>query len=352
MSKRLFCLGVVNSAFLASLVCSPCLGQSPGESAAGKPADAQQDQQAEKQEKQAQKQQKQAQKKEEEKQELEAQQPKAGEASRSTLEVKPGKPAIKTEELIQQKKISPWAHFPRHLLSDQKSIWTSPFHTSKKDLKWWGIFGGATGVLIATDKWTSSQLPNTKDQVKVANITSRIGAAYTLVPATAATYFVGTFSHNDRLRETGILGFESLINTFIVVNVFKTATQRQRPTEGDGKGNFFQGTGRLWNEGASFPSGHAIHTWALASLLAHEYPHPRWVPIAGYTLAMTVVGSRFAARKHFASDVVAGSAMGWFIGDFVYGKRHNRALDEAPRSKLQQILAHIEIGGGSPLPMR
>ncbi len=329
MRKTLLRLGVVNCAFLASLICSPCLAQSLDESSGPESRDEQQDKQAQKQAKQE-------------------QQPTNGEASRSTLEVKPGKPAIKTEELIKEKKVSPWAHFPRHLLSDEKSIWTSPFHTSRSNLKYWAIFGGATGVLIATDKWTSSQLPNTKDQVKFANITSRIGAAYTLIPAAAATYVVGTFAHNDRLRETGILGFESLINTFIVVSVFKTATQRERPTEGAGQGRFFQGSGRLWNEGASFPSGHAIHTWALASLLAREYPHPRWVPIVGYTLATAVVGSRFAARRHFASDTVAGAAMGWFIGDFVYGKRHNRALDGAPRSKLERILAHVELGGGIP----
>lgn len=269
-------------------------------------------------------------------------------APKATLDVKPGKtPAIKTPELIANKPISPWEHFPRRLLSDEKRIWTSPFRTSKRDAKWWAIFGGAAGVLIATDKWTSRQLPNTTDQVRIAGVTSRIGAVYTLAPATAATYFVGTFTHNERLRETGMIATEALVNTFVVVTVLKSATQRERPTEGEGDGRFWKGGGRAWNSGASFPSGHAIHSWALASVLAHEYPRPRIVPILGYGLAMTVVGSRFAARKHFASDVVIGSALGWFIGDFVYGRRHNPALDTlAPRSKLQRVFSHIQIGGG------
>ena len=270
--------------------------------------------------------------------------PKATEETKSTLDVKPGKtPAIKTPELILNKPISPWEHFPRRLLSDQKTIWTSPFRTKLKNVKYWAIFGGATGILLATDTWTSRQLPNTADQVRVARITSQIGAWYTLAPATAATYFIGTFADKPRLRETGMIATETLVNTFIVVTTLKSATQRERPTEGTGDGRFYRSSGRAWNAGASFPSGHAMHTWALASVIAHEYPRPRIIPILSYVHASTVVASRFAAQKHFASDVVAGAAIGWFIGDFVYGKRHNRELDGLPRSKMQKILSHVQL---------
>jgi hypothetical protein len=40
---------------------------------------------------------------------------------------------------------------------------------------------------------------------------------------------------------------------------------------------------------------------------------------------------------------VVGAAMGWFIGDYVYGKRHNRELDPKP-SKLKTVLARIHVG--------
>jgi hypothetical protein len=36
--------------------------------------------------------------------------------------------------------------------------------------------------------------------------------------------------------------------------------------------------------------------------------------------------------------------MGWFIGDFAYGKRHNRELDQKPTAA-QRVLEHIRIGG-------
>ena len=40
--------------------------------------------------------------------------------------------------------------------------------------------------------------------------------------------------------------------------------------------------------------------------------------ITAYSLAGIVSLSRIAAQKHFASDIAAGGAMGWFIGRYVY----------------------------------
>jgi hypothetical protein len=61
-----------------------------------------------------------------------------------------------------------------------------------------------------------------------------------------------------------------------------------------------------------------MQVWAIASLLDHEYKHKKIVGITAYTLAAIVSASRVAAQRHFASDVVAGGTMGWFIGRFVY----------------------------------
>jgi len=236
---------------------------------------------------------------------------------------------------------------PRYILQDQKAIWTSPFHTTRADRKWWLIFGGATAGLIASDHWTSKQLPNTTDQLAVAKWTSKFGGAPFLLPASGAFYFIGLGVDNQRFRETGILGFEALANTELVVVAAKLVTHRERPLEGNGNGNFMGGSGSVWN--SSFPSGHAINSWALASIVAHEYPRPLIIPIMVYGLAGTVVASRFAARQHFASDVVLGGAMGWFIGDYVFAKRHNRDLEKL--SAMDRVFNHIHLGGPTQLVM-
>jgi membrane-associated phospholipid phosphatase len=260
----------------------------------------------------------------------------------STLEVQPGSPVIKQKDLYDATGyFHPFVRMPKYVLQDQKALWTSPFHTAKSNAKWWAIFGGAAAVLIATDQWTVKDLPNSRTQVSVSTWASRLGAGYTLVPFTAALYFAGTHTQNDQLRETGLIGFETLIDVNVMAEAFKLVADRARPLEGNGKGRFEDGSSSRWS--SSFPSGHAINTWALASVVAHEYPRPRIIPVLVYAAATTVVVARVGARQHFPGDVLAGSAMGWFMGDYVYGKRHNRSLDAKP-SVAQKILDHVRIG--------
>lgn len=263
------------------------------------------------------------------------------EAQRSAIEVKPGPPVIKQKDLWDETGyFHPFLRMPKYVLQDQKAIWTSPFHTAKSDIKFWAIFGAATAALIATDSRTVKQLPNSATQISASTWVSRFGSAYSLIPISASFYFVGTATHDDRFRETGLLAFETLIDSNLVVEAVKMAADRARPYQTDGSGHFEAGPTR-WSSG--FPSGHAISAWGMASIVAHQYPHPRYIPVIAYALATGIVFSRVGARQHFPGDVMAGSAMGWFIGDYVYGRRHNRELD-GKRTVAQRLLDHLEIG--------
>ena len=263
-------------------------------------------------------------------------------AGRSVIDVQPGGEVLKNKDLWERTGyFHPFLRMPKYILSDQKAIWTSPFHTSKKDLKWWAIFGAATGVLIATDRFTGPNLPNNNTQVRLSNYSSNVGSAYSLIPLSAGFYFLGTAGKSERFRETGLMCFESLIDTTIVSEAIKAATKRARPLEANGNGGFGDSTSsRL---GSGFPSGHAINTWAMASIFAHQYGKTVWVPIIAYGLASTVVVARVGARKHFPGDAVAGAAMGWFIGDYVYGKRHNPNLDAKHVSVIGKMLDHVNL---------
>jgi membrane-associated phospholipid phosphatase len=260
----------------------------------------------------------------------------------SAIQVEPGPPVLKQKDIWNETGIvHPFVRMPKYILQDQKAIWTSPIHTVKADVKYWVIFGAATTALVATDRWTVKQLPNSSGQVSVSTWGSRVGSAYSLIPITAGFYFVGSGTHAERLRETGLIGFETLIDSSLVVEAMKLVADRARPLESDGKGHFENSPNGRWSSG--FPSGHAINVWALAFVVVHQYPHPRIVPILAYGLASTVVIARVGARQHFPGDVVAGSAMGWFIGDYVYGKRHNRELDRK-RGVVQRVLDQVHLG--------
>jgi membrane-associated phospholipid phosphatase len=112
-----------------------------------------------------------------------------------------------------------------------------------------------------------------------------------------------------------LLGAEALINSGIVAAVLKSSTQRRRPRAGEERGEFFEG-------GLSFPSGHTIAVWSLATVVANEYRDKHLVQIGAYGLAAAVSVSRFTGRNHFLSDVLVGSAIGYGIGRYVYRTHH------------------------------
>ena len=267
----------------------------------------------------------------------------AEQQNRSVLSVTPGTEALKEKDLFEKSGyLHPFRRMPKFVLVDQKRIWTSPFHTSRNDVKWWLIFGGATAALIAADQHIAKAMPHPSDLVHLGDDVSYLGTAYTLIPIAGTFYFIGSATKEERFRETGLLSFETLIDVTVAQLAIKSITDRERPTEGSGEGHFFASTSPRYN--SSFPSGHAIETFALASVFAHEYHDKFWVKFLAYLYAGGVVGARLAANQHFPGDVMAGGAMGWFIGDYVYGKRHNPELDEK-RSMLKTVLAHVEFGG-------
>ena len=197
-----------------------------------------------------------------------------------------------------------------NLVLDQKDIFTSPFHANRHNALEWLVPMAATGALIAGDTHITNAFENSRGQVRWGGRISNIGASYTLIPILAGSYCYGAWRDNPKGREIGVLGTESLLDSLIVAGVLKEAFRRNRPDE--------KNPGDFWGGGTSFPSGHAIQIWTIASLLDHEYKHKKIVGISAYSLAGIVTAARIAAQKHFASDVVAGGTMGWFIGRYVY----------------------------------
>ena len=214
--------------------------------------------------------------------------------------------------------------FLANILRDQRAIWTAPFRMTRHDGKWLIPIGAATSIFLATDRHTSGVLLDGEDhstRIKLSRNVSRLGSAYTTGGVAAAFYLVGRVNHNARARETGLLGAEALIDSSLVAAALKTVSQRQRPPVDHASGEFFDG-------GSSFPSGHAIGAWALATVVAKEYgQHRPLVRFGAYGIAAAVSVARYTGTNHFLSDVLVGSALGYGIGRYVYHEHHDRSLD-------------------------
>jgi membrane-associated phospholipid phosphatase len=219
----------------------------------------------------------------------------------------PPKPPVQTESLERD--------FFKNILRDQKAIWTSPLHINRSDAKWMIPSAIGFGGLLATDRITGDEIAEANRQVSVSRAVSQMGSLYGLGAFAGTFYFIGREKKNARARETGLLSAEALVDSLIVGGAIKGISQRGRPLSGRERSEFFEG-------GNSFPSGHSIQAWSVATLVAHEYNDSRLVQVAAYGLASAVSVARFTVHKHYLSDVLAGSALGFGIGHYVYHARH------------------------------
>ena len=228
-----------------------------------------------------------------------------------------------------------------NILLDQKDIWTSPFRRmNRRNAKWWILFGGLTAGLVASDHYLEGRLGHSAEQSTWGNGISQVGADYTVIPITAAFYLTGVFADNRMARETGVLGAEALLDALIVSTVIKTAVRRDRPYAKKEPAEFFE-------SGDSFPSGHAIESWSLASVVASEYHSYKWVPFVAYGLAGLVSAARYIGDRHYPSDIVAGAAMGWFIGRYVYRTHIDIGIHKHPAALMPRIIPQLQPSSGT-----
>jgi membrane-associated phospholipid phosphatase len=203
------------------------------------------------------------------------------------------------------------------LLKDQRDIYTAPFKPANYQAKYIIPFI-IVAAFIPADRHLSGYLP-----VKGYNAASTFSnVALGGTGAVAAGLFLyGLKENDDHARETGLLTAESFANSAALYAVTNVIAGRQRPTEGNGHGNFFQNNAL----DSSFPSGHATLQFSMSSVLAHEYPS-LGSKILWYGLGTAVAASRVVGRDHFPSDVIMGGTLGYLVGTHIYHAHRSRVI--------------------------
>lgn len=196
---------------------------------------------------------------------------------------------------------------------DQKRLYLAPFELH--NLKWDALVLVGTGAFLAADRRIENNIPHSHFTLYQA--TSDIALAG-LAGSLGAIYAYGFKNEHRHARETGEIELETLVNTFLIYTPMQLILGRQRPDEGNGHGNFF----KHHAVNTAFPGGHAIFTWAMASVLADEYPKP-WARVLSYGAAFRVTFSRVMARDHWSSDMFIGTALGLAIAENTFHVRCN-----------------------------
>jgi hypothetical protein len=217
----------------------------------------------------------------------------------------------------------------KEILIDQKHIWTSPARLRFADADWLIPAAGITAGFLSTDSDISRHLSHSPTTISHYKTISTAGVA-ALIGGAGGMWLASFPTHNQHWRETGFLAGEAAIDSIIPVELMKYSLGRQRPYQGDGTGPFFQG-------GTSFPSEHATAAWAVAGVIAHEYPGP--LPkLLVYSLASLVTYSRVKGHQHFPTDVFVGSIVGNMVAQNVYSRHHDADLGGEAWKSIGQIV--------------
>lgn len=187
------------------------------------------------------------------------------------------------------------------------------------------MVAGADGTAFAADQEIADAVQRNRNHAtnEFARIVTPFGGRRAL-DISAAALLAGAIAHRTGLRATGRDAVEaSILASGIVTPVLKRAAGRSRPIANEGAYAFDP-----FSNNESWPSGHATNAFAVASVFA---AHAKgWiVPTIAYTLATGVAVSRMNDNVHYASDVIAGAAIGTAVGRSIVA-RHRLDAEHAP----------------------
>lgn len=213
-----------------------------------------------------------------------------------------------------------WRELPGNLLHDQKTIWTFPAKiVHGKHLVPFFVVTGVTAALIAAD---SHEVPTLRRGLQLQDFNTAFSSRTTSLTTAlfpAPFYALGLLRKDKYEQKTALLAGEALLDSEILVTVIKVSSQRLRPyalpSQGDFDDTFFRGSSAI--SSSSFPSGHTIAAFSVATIFARRYHTHRWVPWLAYGAAGLVGFSRITLQAHFPSDVFLGAALGYSVSRFV-----------------------------------
>ena len=226
--------------------------------------------------------------------------------------------------------------FGRTIGADIGSQAAYPFRLARGNPKRFLLGSAGILALVATDRATRDALVSpgfVSDHGMAAPATwlSNSVNPDKAIPLVLGVGVVGVFG-SARERETSLMLTEALITSSVWTGSIKYLTGRERPRETSEISSDWTGpaasftTEPVAGRGLrSFPSGHSSGTWAIATVLAHQYPQGKIVPALAYATAVAMSYSRMVVGAHWLSDVVVGGLIGYGCANQVVSAHSGRA---------------------------
>jgi membrane-associated phospholipid phosphatase len=180
-----------------------------------------------------------------------------------------------------------------NLISDQERIWFFPTRLVHGQ-SWIPTVAvlGTTAGLVALDPTEAAYFRRTPIFHGFNNVFTGNTTAIGTIVAPISLYAFGLIRKDAKMQRTALLAGEAVADAEILTTVLKDATKRARPAGIPASGNlydsWFESSGSLLLGNGSFPSGHTIAAFSIATVIARRYGNHRWVPYVAYGMAALV----------------------------------------------------------------
>ena len=209
---------------------------------------------------------------------------------------------------------------PVETFNDAKRVLFSPVKFNTKDWLWAGGAISATALCFAIDEpaqsWSQSHQSNTADVI-ATYVGEPLGNSLYVIGGSLAIYAGGKLAGSENIVKPALTAFKATLIAGGAAGVLKYLSHRARPFENEPPDAFDWKGPSFSSKNLSFVSAHSATAFALASSLSTYYKDYKWVAWVTYPLATVTAWSRVYQNKHWVSDVVAGAALGIFIGKTV-----------------------------------
>ncbi len=217
-------------------------------------------------------------------------------------------------------------------------------HLSSRSAVWAGTGAALLGAALLDSRLRSElaggEQARFEDFSKVGNALGRPGF---VVPIMGIVYGGGRLVGERRLASATVHSLVALTAAGVVNGAVKSGLGRRRPGADNDAGSFRPLS--LADQWQSFPSGHAVVAFSLATAISEEAQEPL-VSVLSYGAAALVGWSRVYEDRHWASDVVGGAIIGTVASRLTLRWLHARASYEGERHGIGSDVRLALLPGG------